>query len=417
MAARIVLHIDVNSAFLSWSAAQHLREGGSEDYRDFPSAVAPDSGDGRGIILAKSMPAKKFGVQTGEAIWIAKQKCPGLVLVQPDYDLYLRSSRAMKALLFDYSPAVEPFSIDECFLDYTGQERFFGPPCVAAHTIKERIKNELGFTVNVGVGESKALAKMASEFEKPDRVHTLLRAELAEKLWPREIEFLFMAGRKSVQKLRRVGILTVGDVVRSGPVLMRELLGKSGELLYQYATGTDAEPVREGELPPPKSLSKSITLGRPLPAVAEGERILLYIAYALNHKLRQRNMEARVVGVAVKDADRHCTGQQQRAAQPLCHSGQIYAQALPLLHALWPPEGARYICLSLGELRPRTAIDDEFFGRDRQKDERLDEAVYALKCRFGRNAVQPAALLNSGVDKLFRQIDEDLNVEPAPRFY
>lgn len=418
MHKRIVFHIDVNSAFLSWSAAHHLLMGGTEDYRQMDAVVAKDGGEGRGIILAKSESVKKMGVKTGEAIWIARQKCPTMKLIPPDYDLYLRSSTAMQQILSEYSSAVEPFSIDECFLDYTGQEKFFGAPNRAAFAIKERIKKELGFTVNIGIGSTKALAKMASEFEKPDRVHTLWRREIPEKLWPLPVEELFMAGRKTVVKLKKIGLLTIGDVAQADLELITHLLGKHGETLWTYSNGLDDEPVREGEPPPPKSISKSITLPRAFTRIEEAEKVLLYIADALSHKLYQKGMEGLILSVAVKDRERHYHSNQKRPGFALSHGDGIYKEALPLLHAIWPgEEGVRYIALAIGALRTKVPIEKNLFDENEAKSERLDAALYALRSRYGRDIVVPAALINSGVDTLFRSMDEDDQETLPPRFF
>ncbi|MEG1822587.1 MAG: DNA polymerase IV [Clostridiales bacterium] len=417
MAKRVIFHIDVNSAFLSWSAAEHLYLGGSVDYRTINSAVAKE-GAGKGIILAKSDGAKACGVKTAEPIWQAKEKCPDLYIVPPNYGLYLRASAAMKKLFFDYTPLVEPFSIDECFLDMTGQEKFFGEPLASAYIIKERIKNELGFTVNIGIGNNKPLAKMASELKKPDMVNTLWQEEIPEKLWTKPIDFLFMAGRQSVKKLRRIGIDTVGKLAELDEGLTHSLLGKSGDMLRRYANGIDDEPVLPGELPPPKSLSQSITLPLVLADESEAEPIFVYIAENLSAKLRKQKMTASVISVAVKDGDRNYKSKQRHINEPLLHRRIILKYALPLLAELWPKHGARYVGLSLGGLSTNRTLEGSLFSSDILKEERLDDAVYAIKNRYGDESIHAAILLDSGVKSLFRDIDEDEDDgEDPPRFF
>ena len=199
---RVIMHIDVNSAFLSWQAAYNLQKGESLDLREVPSVVGGSQADRRGIVLAKSTPAKKFGIQTGEVLWSARSKCPGLIVVPPEYDLYMRSSTALYELVQTFSPRVQRFSVDEMFLDYTGMEPHFGHPVEAAWFFKEKIKKDLGFTVNVGVSSNKLLSKMAGELKKPDMVHTLWPDEIEKKMWPLTVDELFMVGRRTAPKLR-----------------------------------------------------------------------------------------------------------------------------------------------------------------------------------------------------------------------
>ena len=415
---RVIFHVDVNSAFLSWSAAEHLLNGGTLDYRTVPSAVAKQGENGGGIVLAKSIDAKKYGISTGEVVWSARQKCPDLLLVPPDYPCYLRASHAMKEILREYSPAVESFSIDECFLDMTGQEKFFGPPEKAALDLKERIKKELGFTVNVGIASCKAAAKMASEWEKPDRVHTLWPHEIETKLWPMPIDFLFMAGRRTVAALRKIGVDTVGDMAALSPSFVKERFGKNGLTLWHYANGRDDSPVCEGEPPPPKSISKSVTLSHPFRSRGECLDILLYIAEELSYKLTDRSMTASLLTVAWKDTDYHYQCKQQRFSDPLFHYGDIFHKAETIFDGIYHGGAVKYLGMSLGDLSSERDIGMTLFGRDRLKDERLSETVFSLKKRYGKQVITTARSLGSGVDRLFRHFDEDdFDNDIMPRFY
>lgn len=414
---RVIFHVDVNSAFLSWSAVEHLLNGGTLDYRTVPSAVAKHGENGGGIILAKSEQAKAYGVSTGEVVWMAKQKCPDLLLVPPDYCAYLRASNAMKDLLREYSPAVESFSIDECFLDMTGQEKFFGSPEKAAHLLKDRIKKELGFTVNVGIGACKATAKMASEFQKPDRVHTLWPHEIRTKLWAQPIDFLFMAGRRTVVALQRIGVHTVGDMARLSPELVKERFGKNGITLWHYANGRDDSPVCEGDAPAPKSISKSVTVDHLLSTKEECGDVLLYIAEELAYKLMDKGMNASVIAVAVKDENYQYRSKQQRFEEPLFHYSDIFDKAMDIFHSLYFGGKIKYIGLSLADLSSERPVAGTLFGRDTAKDERLSETMFQLKKRFGKQVITSARSLKSGAEDLFRSFDEDDFNEDMPRFY
>lgn len=229
---RIIYHIDVNSAFLSWEAVFRLKhKGGSLDLRQIPSAVGGDMSLRHGIILAKSIPAKEYGVKTGESIPEALKKCPHLKLVPPNYGLYERCSAAFMNILGDYSDSVEQYSIDEAFVDMTTTCHLFGEPMEVAEQIKNQIDRELGFTVNIGVSENKLLAKMASDFKKPNRVHSLWKKEIPDKMWPLAVSDLFFVGRATAQKLFSVGIKTIGDLANSDPGYLKLLLKKQGEII------------------------------------------------------------------------------------------------------------------------------------------------------------------------------------------
>ncbi|MBO7667373.1 MAG: DNA polymerase IV, partial [Firmicutes bacterium] len=215
MTEKIIYHVDVNSAFLSWEACYRMEHLGEEqDLRDLPSAVAGDSQARHGVILAKSTPAKLMGVKTGEPVWQARRKCPGLILVPANYGLYVAASRRFIALLKDYAPVVEQYSIDEAYADVTGCRRLYGDPVQAAYELKDRIHRELGFTVNVGVSCNKLLAKMAGELEKPDKVHTLFPEQIGEKMWPLPVGELFSVGPARRGRLEQIGVTTIGQLAR-----------------------------------------------------------------------------------------------------------------------------------------------------------------------------------------------------------
>lgn len=235
---RAIFHIDVNSAFLSWEAVYRLFHlGGKVDLREQVSAVGGDMAMRHGIILAKSIPAKRYHIKTGETILEAKQKCPELILVPPNYGLYEKCSKAFMDILRQYSPDVEQYSIDEAFVDMTGTEKLWGDPITVANRLKNQIRDTLGFTVNIGISENKLLAKMASDFQKPDRVHTLWRNEIEDKMWPLPVSDLFFVGRATTQKLLKLGIQTIGDLAHADPELLKIHLKKHGEVIWAFAPG------------------------------------------------------------------------------------------------------------------------------------------------------------------------------------
>jgi DNA polymerase-4 len=257
---RIIFHIDVNSAYLSWEALECLRKGSTVDLRTVPSIVAGDPSKRHGIVLAKSILAKKYGIVTGEPVFQAKKKCPNLVMVPPSHDVYARQSQAMTDLLLQYTPDIEKFSIDECFVDITGLKLIYGNDSIRlAHQIKNNIRDELGFTVNVGISENKLLAKMASDFEKPDKVHTLFLDEIREKMWPLPVSKLYMVGKASLAKLNMMGIKTIGDLANTKVDILEQQLKKYGRMIWEYANGIDDSPVKSSEFEA-KDLSNETTV-------------------------------------------------------------------------------------------------------------------------------------------------------------
>ena len=244
MVQRVIFHVDANSAFLSWSAAYRVKVlGETTDLRDVPSVVAGEKASRHGIILAKSMPAKKYGIQTGEPLFQALEKCPDLVVIPPDYSLYVEASRHFVQMLRQFSPKVEQYSIDEAWVDMSGTQRLWGSPLTAAEQMRKRINEELGFTVNIGISSNKLLAKMAGDFEKPNKVHTLFPEEMEEKFFPLPVRDLFLVGAATERKLRLMGIYTIGDLARADVNLLRRRLGKHGETIWHFANGRNADAV------------------------------------------------------------------------------------------------------------------------------------------------------------------------------
>ncbi len=249
----VIFHIDVNSAYLSWEAVYRLQHGARVDLREIPAVVGGDEASRHGIVLAKSIPAKKFDIQTGETLFSARQKCPGLVVVSPNYKLYMQCSDAMNDILREYSPVIQRYSIDESFMHYQPAilqpKNFREKVMEVAQQLRRRIREELGFTVNIGIGPNKLLAKMASEFRKPDQIHTLYRHEIAEKMWPLPVSELFFVGRATTKKLFRYNVLTIGDLAKTNPDLIHRWLKKPGLLIWQYANGLDDSQVQNSRFP------------------------------------------------------------------------------------------------------------------------------------------------------------------------
>ncbi|MGN0974973.1 MAG: DNA polymerase IV, partial [Gemmiger sp.] len=298
--ARVIFHVDVNSAFLSWSAVKLLRAGGETDLRTVPAVVGGDEETRHGVVLAKSIPARRFGIHTGESLFAARAKCPGLMVTPPDFDWYVQNSKALIAILQDYTPDIEQYSIDEAFLDMTGTEGLSGPPLTAARTIKNRVRRELGFTVNIGISENRLLAKMASDFEKPDKVHTLWPSEIRRKMWPLPAGALFGVGPKASGRLADAGLLTIGDVANADPALLTGMFGARGAVFRDYANGIESEPLTK-ESARESSYGNSTTLPKDLTRPAEADTVLLALADSVGTRLRADGKAARVVAVQLVD--------------------------------------------------------------------------------------------------------------------
>ena len=390
---RFVFHIDVNSAFLSWEAVNRLKSGETEDLRTVPAVVGGDQKSRRGIVLAKSIPAKRYGIKTGEPIASALRKCPTLTVVPSNYPLYQEYSESLREFLSHYSPLVEPFSVDECYLEYTGMERLFGPPVVAAHAIREGIKERLGFTVNVGVSENKLLAKMASDFQKPDRVHTLFRSELSKKMWPLPVSDLFMVGRSSLPVLDQMGIHTIGDLARTDPKLLTYRFKSQGITLWNYANGIDPTPV--APLPPPKSVGNSVTLPRDAKTKEEALPVLLKLSESVGSRLRHGGFQASLISIVIKNADFSVSSHQQKLSSPISSTNEIYRIALSLFDALWDASPIRLLGVSASTLSRQT--DNQFLLWESAEQPRLDGAVDSLRDKFGAEILTRGRTMKSDV--------------------
>ncbi|MBP3879045.1 MAG: DNA polymerase IV [Lachnospiraceae bacterium] len=395
---RIIFHIDVNSAFLSWSAVKRLREDpDAVDLRLIPSAVGGDVQTRHGVITAKSIPAKKYGVTTGEPVVSALKKCPGLVLVPSDFKTYREYSRKFIEILKKYASEVEKVSIDEAFLDMTDSAKHFKeqidagqpyPYCAAEH-IKNEIRDTLGFTVNVGISTNKILAKCASDFTKPDRIHTLYPEEIAEKLWPLPVGELFGCGKKTAEKLRTMGINTIGELAQTDLSLLKSILGsKSAEYLHNNANGISDSPVRSVR-EQAKSYSNETTTGEDISA-ANYEAIALPILHRLAEKVASRltkdNVRANTVFVIVKTGEFQRHTRQTRLSSSTNSAAVITKAAEDLMSALLTgPDGlfaAGQVLRLLGvgcsgiDDSPYTQLDLFTWAEEKQaEDARREEAL------------------------------------------
>ena len=385
---RIVFHIDVNSAFLSWEAARRVKNG-EMDIRLIPSAIGGDREKRTGVVLAKSIPAKKRGIKTGEPVSMALRKCPELFLAKPDFALYERNSKAFMDICREYTPLLEKYSIDECFLDMTGMNNIYPDLIATANEIKNRIKQELGFTVNIGIGSNKLLAKMASDFEKPDKVHTFFDYEIENKLWTLPVRELFTVGGATADKLEGACIKTVGELARMDISVLKALLGvKLGEHLHAYANGVDASPVvnsRERA----KCYGNSITLEYDVKNILDAQKILLSLADSTATRMRADGAKCLCVSVTIRDLDFNDRSHQKKFSVSTDITSEIYEACIALISELWDRKKAlRLIGVSLSELVYDDDVQLSFFDSNkRDKARTLDKTVDSIRNKFGKNMI------------------------------
>ena len=376
---RVIFHIDVNSAFLSWTAVKLMQEG-RPDIRLVPSVVAGDPSDRRSIITAASMPAKKLGIKAAQPVSMALRAHPQLVIVQGDWDWYRQCSQGFIEICRRYSPVLQQFSIDECFIDMT-MRNWGEDPVDVATRLKEDIKDRLGFTVNIGIGSSKLLAKMASEFEKPDKVHTLWQEEVPEKMWPLDVRELLWVGKKTEEKLKAYGIHTIGELARISVGSLTRLVGKKfAEQLHENANGIDMSAV-ETEVPEAKSLSAERTFPNDIGTEKEIDRALFNVTCIVAHRLRRGNFKASCVSVFIKYKDFSVIQRQRQMSQSTDITAVILNEARALISEIWDGESpVRQIGLGVSKLTHEEAVQMSLFEEPdmeyyREWDRRYDEKM------------------------------------------
>ncbi len=385
---RLIFHVDVNSAFLSWEAARRVREGLS-DLRLIPSAIGGDRDKRTSVILAKSIPAKKFGIRTGEPVSMALRKCPQLEIAKPNFSLYEENSRAFMDICRFYTPSLERYSIDECFLDMSGTTYMYPDPVSTAHEIKNRIRDELGFTVNIGIGSNKLLAKMASDFEKPDKVHTLFSEEIPEKMWPLPVEELFLVGRSAAAKLRSSHIRTIGDLAAMDPEQVKHIIGgKFGTRLWDYANGIDSSPVS----PVPedaKGYSISTTLEDDVRSSEAAVQILRMLTEGVSRRMRADGVRAYCISVTVRDNDFRNRSHQRTLMNATDITDVIFEVCVRLFDELWDKSTPlRLISVALTDVTKDAAEQLSLFDdSSSEKARHLDQALDSIIGKYGRSSI------------------------------
>lgn len=392
-----ILHIDVNNAFLSWTAVERLKQGDTIDLRKIPAVIGGDEAKRHGIVVAKSNIAKKFGIQTAEPLYMARRKCPSVIVVPGDFDLYKKCSNKLYNLFLEYTEKVERFSIDECFLDLTEYLKPGEDLIKLGITIKERIKKEFGFTVNVGVSDDKILAKIASDFEKPDKIHTLFKSEIQDKLWKLPISEMFLVGKKSIPKLNRMGIKTIGDLANTDKANLIKEFGKYGYTIWKYANGNSEEEVNY--LPEkPKGIGNSITLPYDVANLQELEVTLVELVEKVAYRLRKENMYATVVNVQLKNKEFKNYSHQKKLMTRTDSTTEILNIAKELLNELFTGEAIRLIGVRVDGLVEKDEMQLSIFDiKEDSKNRKLDDTVDKIKEKYGYNIITRATELKGNI--------------------
>ena len=395
MAERVIFHVDANSAFLSWTAAYRLKVlGEKQDLRQVPSVVAGDKASRHSIILAKSAPAKKYGIQTGEPLFQALEKCPELVVVPPDYYLYVEASRHFVDMLRQFSPAVEQYSIDEAWVDMTGTQRLHGDPRLAAEKMRQRIWEELGFTVNIGISSNKLLAKMAGDFEKPNKVHTLFPEEMEEKFWPLPVRDLFLVGPATEQKLKSLGIYTIGQLAKADVRVLKKRMGKHGETVWHFANGRNADMVTP-EPAENKGYGNSITTPKDVVTRQQGYQVLLSLCETVGMRMRKDGQCGSCVSIHLRTYEFQHSSHQMMLPGATNMTQELFEAACKLLDEAWDAQvPLRQMGVQVTRLSKEPYQQYDLFSGvspvQYEKKLRLGETVDSLRDKFGEDIIRRA---------------------------
>lgn len=401
-----IFHIDVNSAFLSWSALEKLKKGDTLDLRTVPSIIGGDEKSRHGVVLAKSIPAKQYGIHTGEPVASALRKCPNLILEPPDHKMYKKYSRILMDYLHTLTSDIEQVSIDECYLNFAPISGHYSSPLEAASNIRNYIRTQFGFTVNIGISSKKILAKMASDLQKPDRTHTLFPKEIPEKMWPLPVDDLFMVGRASASRLHTMGIHTIGELAHTDKSLLTAVFKSHGLQMWKYANGIDSsivDPSRHEA----KGIGNSTTLPKDASTKEEIRSVLFSLAETVSARLRKEKKLAGTVTLEIKYSNFQSVSRQTQLLTPSSSSRELHQTAVSLADALWNGDPVRLLGIRTSKLLDeRDPVQLSIFSMEQstqknsiakiapsQKLKKLDEALDSIRKRYGPDSVKRASCM------------------------
>lgn len=404
--SKIIFHIDVNSAFLSWTAVKMLREGSRVDIRKIPAVIGGDRKTRHGIVVAKSIPAKKYGIITGEPIANALKKCPNIEIIPPEHGYYYEQSDKLMEFLKNFTPNIEQVSVDECYMDFSSIANSFSTPIQAANKIKDSVREKFGFTVNIGISDVKVLAKMASDFEKPDKVHTLYRDEIEEKMWNLPVSDLYMAGKSSVLILNKLGIFSIGQLAKTPRDVLEAHLKSQGTLLWEFANGIDDRIVNVNK-EEAKGVGNSVTLSHDYTDIEDIKKILLGLSDKVGLRLRKAGQMAKTIAVEIKYNDFTKVSRQTTLDVATDASTEIYNLSKELFDECWNEKPVRLLGVRTANLvennEPEQMSLIDFFQEKNKSDgfqkpshdklKKLDEALDKIKNKYGNDTITRASLL------------------------
>ncbi len=384
---RIIFHVDVNNAFLSWSAVYLLNHGYEVDIRTIPAIIAGDEEKRHGIVLAKSPIAKKYGIVTAETIYMAKKKCPDLLVFPPNYEYYIEMSHKFYNYLKEYTPTIEKASIDECFLDLTGTNYLYDDILKLAYKIKNDIKEKYGFTVNVGIGNNKLCAKMASDFTKPDKVHTLFDYEVKDKMWPLSVRDLLFVGRSSANLLESLNIRTIGDLANANPEILKKYFKNRVDDLINLANGRDNSKVIT-DYGFNKCISISRTLDKDTSDIKKLKKILLDMSDQVGLRARKYNLFAKNIAITFKTASFKSFSHSMTLDNSINNTLKIYENVLRLFEKIKTNEKIRSIGVRLGELDFKNTEQVSLFNS--KSDDNIQKLLDNINSKYKNSVVMPA---------------------------
>ena len=386
------MHIDVNNAFLSWTAVDLLKHGYKIDIRNIEAIIGGDESQRHGIVLAKSMVAKRKGVKTAETIRDAKRKCNNLKIYPPNYKLYEEMSNSLFNLISNYTPDIEKLSVDECFIDYTKVRNLYGDPIKFAYKLKDEIKSKLGFTVNIGVANNKLCAKMASDFLKPDKVHTLFKDEVISKMYPLPIEELYGVGKSGSKKLRELGINKVGDLANADYNYLYKYFKNQTNKIINSAKGID-DSIIVSKKSEAECISNSTTTSYNLNSLEDIYKFLYPLVENVSNNLRKQNKYTTLIGVMLKDKYFKTYSHQKRLKNPTSNTDEIFDIAKQLVKELWNEEGVRLVGVSLSKFTSSLTHQISLFEDVKvvEKNNELDKVLDKLKETYGKDIIKKAS--------------------------
>lgn len=392
MKDKYVFHIDVNNAFLSWTAVLLLQNGYEKDIRKVPSVIGGDPKTRSGIVLAKSPVAKKYGIVSAETLYSARKKCKDLEVYPPDFKWYYKKSRELMEYLKQYSPVQEQFSIDECFLDMSGMKYIYDDLIKLAHHIKDEVKEKFGYTVNIGIGNNKLCAKMASDFEKPDKVHTLLKDEIATKLWPLDVGDLFMCGKRTKAELNKLNIYTIKDLAHKDKKYLEKHFKTQGTYLYNACRGIDTSLVEETHSKN-QSISVTETMPHDYSDRDELKAIIFRQTEEVTRELRSKNLYTKTVAVIFKNSNFISYSAQTTLNKPTDNTKEILKKIYEVFDDNYKDDEIRLIGVRLANLtKDKTEQISIFDTEDNEKQDNIQKTIDNINNKFGKSLIKPASL-------------------------